>query len=208
MFVSTTQKLLFYMLFGLCACASETGVAQKAPSTTTPVPEARDSDRSGDSPLSVVGCFTNAVGDGEHTHGFSVEIWKQENKIYGLISGSFGLRLSGDPPTGVLEKVVFDPVSRRFSFSSKLSIGKSYDENVKAWVSSRDVYEFAGFLNDNKVEGKLKVTDTICEKNCSEMRKVILKRSQSCTSRLHEFRNYKDWEVAANEILERLGPKW
>ena len=45
-----------------------------------------------ESSLKVVGTFSNVESDGEHQWGYSIALWRQDNKIYGLISGDDDLK--------------------------------------------------------------------------------------------------------------------
>ena len=74
-----------------------------------------------EAPVTVLGEFSNRKGDGEHAWGYSVDLWKHEGRIIGMICGTQYLMLNGSPPTGLLENVQYDPKTGRMSFSAKLS---------------------------------------------------------------------------------------
>ena len=123
--------------------------------------------------------------------------------MFGLISGGDGLRLSGDPPTGILEDIKFDPGTGRLSFRSKLSVGKTGYGN---WT--QDVYEFDGVLSAKKLKGDLITSDELCPDKCREKRKIVLKRSALHTESMDTYKTYAEWKVMADRILKRLGPRW
>lgn len=158
-----------------------------------------------ESPVNVVGEFTNIESDGEHEWGYSVQIWRQGDKIYGLISGQSTSRLIGDSPTGLLEKVNYDSKSGKLSFTAKLTLGLFAGEH------SRDVYEFNGMLTKKKLVGDLLATNELCPDKCPENHKLSLPRSKELSSEMEEFNTYKsyaEWKEYADKILSFRGPDW
>lgn len=138
------------------------------------------------SPVKVIGDFTNVKSDGEHQWGYSVEIWKQDNSIYGLFSGG-SLQLVGDPPTGILIDSEFDERSGKFSFRTKLP---SY------------TYDFDGILTKRVLKGRLSNITT------NESKEIVLKRSKEWSSEMmDEYASYEDWKKYADEILKFRGPR-
>lgn len=189
-----TRYLVCLVFFGLFGCSPETVIMNTAESVNKPtldnsIPLVESSN---ESPIKVIGDFTNVKDDGEHAYGYSVELWTQEDKIYGLISGSDALRLSGDPPTGILENVKFDPKTKRLSFRAKLSTG---------------VFEFEGVLTNKKLAGKLSITNELCSDKCPQTKAITLRLSKEWTSLMSEYQSYAEWEAYANEILKFRGPK-
>lgn len=85
-----TRLLVCLVLCSLLGCSNETAITKVTEAQTKialdnsiPVVEPKD-----ESPVKVIGEFTNVKSNGEHQQGYSVKLWKQDNKIYGLISGS------------------------------------------------------------------------------------------------------------------------
>ena len=111
--------LIFASLFG---CSHKTVITTVTEAQNNPILDNSISlvENKVESPVKVIGYFTNIKNDGEHQQGYSVELWKQDDNIYGLISGSSYLRLMGDPPRGILENVQFDPKSNKISFRAKV----------------------------------------------------------------------------------------
>lgn len=156
-------------------------------------------------PVKVLGTFMRIKSNGEHADGYDVELWKQGTQIYGLISAHDGL--IGDPPTGLLENVRFDPKTKKFSFKAKLTLGmffsKEYDN-----VPSRDVFEFEGSLTNTRLAGTLSITNELCADKCPEKKKINLPRSKQWSSMISGFKTYAQWKADADETLKSLGPEW
>jgi hypothetical protein len=57
----------------------------------------------------------------EHAYGYSVQLWRQGDEVFGFFEASEGL--AGDTPAGILDEVQFDPRSGALSFKAKLTIG-------------------------------------------------------------------------------------
>lgn len=177
---------LFFCLLG---CSNETFTkvtteAQSMPtSSNTPSPTIEKKD---ELPVKVVGDFTNVESNGEHEWGYSVQLWKQGDKIYGLFSGGSSSRLIGDPPTGILENLFFDTKTGKISFTAILPYY---------------VYKFDGILMEKKLMGKILNT------TANETEKITLPRSKEWSSEMDEFQSYEDWKVYADDILKFRGPK-
>ena len=64
-----------------------------------------------------VGSFANVQSrDGEHCYGYSLELWRHNGKLIGLLDHHQGL--CGDPPCEALRNVSYDARSGRLSFSA------------------------------------------------------------------------------------------
>lgn len=138
-------------------------------------------------PLKVVGCFSNVDSNGEHEWGFTLDIWRQGDQIYGLFAGGSTTRLVGDPPTGVLVEQVYDRKTGRFSFKSKFPY---------------NTFSFEGVITETVVTGKLVDLST----NADE--KIVLTRSKSLSEEMMvEYESYEKWKAYADKILKRRGPK-
>jgi hypothetical protein len=153
--------------------------------------------------VSVIGCFSNVRGDGEHQWGYSVDLWQHGESVVGLVSGTNALTLIGDPPEGLLENVKFDRATGRLSFSAKLSVGLN---ETGSW--SQDVYEFDGTLTKAALKGTLRVTDASCGDTCSNVRNVTLRYSEDMTALMGSETTYDEWKASVDKTLSRRGPKW
>jgi hypothetical protein len=148
-----------------------------------------------ESTVKPLGDFSNVWSNGEHETGYSIELWKQDDKIYGLISGGDGTRLVGDPPTGLLENVQFDPVTKKFSFRAKLP--------------SQVIFEFEGILTKKKIEGERKNTYDFDVNKFVKRKKIILPRLKESSAEMVEFQTYQtyaEWKEFADRILAFRGP--
>ena len=178
------------IIFCLLSCSKESALATSndngeistSDNLNLPKPESTT-----ESPLRVVGEFTNVQSNGEHQWGYSVEIWKQNDRVYGLFSGSSSPMTVGDPPTGILVDQLLDEKTGKFSFRTKLP-----------WST----YYFDGILTKAVVKGRLLDTRT------NKTEKIILKRSKESSSEMmDEYASYEDWKVYADRILKFRGPK-
>ena len=175
--------------------------AQTIGADKTPLPEKPAQTRS-ELPVRPIGTFMRIKSDdGEHASGYDVALWKQGAKIYGLISAHEGL--IGDPPAGLLENVRFDPRTKKFSFTAKLSLGVDGDN-----IPSHDIFEFEGTLTATRLAGNLLIKDEQCGKSCTERKKINLPRSKEWSSSMENFKSYAEWKKDADEILSFRGPGW
>lgn len=71
-----------------------------------------------------LGVFTNMRFTREHQYGYSVELWQEKDRVFGLFLSSEGL--SGDTPTGLLEDAAFDAKTGRLTFRARLSTGMTF----------------------------------------------------------------------------------
>jgi hypothetical protein len=92
------------------------------------------------SPLQLLGRFDNVESpdQGEHCHGYSLDLWDANGRVLGLLRRHSGL--CGDPPCAVLDPVSFDRRTGRLTFSSRLE---------------PETFRFVGHLRDKSVIGEL-----------------------------------------------------
>lgn len=180
-------KLLIAIVF-LTFCGAAAGRAQ----TSEP-------------PVKALGTFMRITSDGEHDYGYDVELWRQGERIFGLISAHDGL--IGDPPTGLLENVQFNPQTRKFSFTAKMSLGVNLDKDYKS-IPTREVFEFEGFLTTARLVGNLVINDKSPGDKSREKKKLNLPRSKSESRTMDEYKTFAEWKAWADFILDIRGPKW
>ncbi|MDT5268993.1 MAG: hypothetical protein QOH49_1179 [Acidobacteriota bacterium] len=152
-----------------------------------------------------LGVFTNMRFTTEHQYGYSVELWQERDRLFGLLLVSEGL--SGDTPTGLLEDVVFNPKTGRLTFSARLSTGSTFNKNNEQ-VPTRDAYRFNGTLKGLKLTGVLEHTDALARTTTSTKKNLSLRRSKSESESMIEASSYDEWKKEADEILKLRGPKW
>lgn len=160
---------------------------------------------SSQSQISIVGTYTNMRHTEEHSYGYTVELWKQGNRVFGFILASNGL--SGDTPTGLIEDVKYEPVSGKFSFKAKLTMGLIYNKQLKKDVPSQDIFKFNGILNKDTLSGTLEVSEAISNKPPVK-EEIRLLFSAEKTRQLQTFSSYEYWKKMAKDILKFRGPKW
>jgi hypothetical protein len=194
-----TRCLVCLLLFGLFGCLNESVItiteAQNKPNLNSPVPSVKPTP---ESPIKPVGHFTNVGSNGEHQWGFAVELWRQDDKIYGWMSGSDYSRIVGDAPAAILEDVQFDPKTGKISFKAALP------SNFGGPRRSKNVHKFDGFLTKKNLTGSLLITNDLCGNSCTKKKKITLSKSKKDSSDLEEFftfGSYQEWEVWIDKIL-------
>jgi hypothetical protein len=135
----------------------------------------------------------------EHQYGYSVEIWRRGDTVFGIFLAAVGLQ--GDTPTGLLEDVRFDSRSGRLAFRARLTTGtvreRGSDRNAK------DLFEFEGVLRGQTVAGTLKHTESGKQVSLQHVRL----RKQKVSDPFQPAR-YNEWQSWAEEILKTRGPRW
>lgn len=152
-----------------------------------------------------LGVFTNMRFTAEHKYGYSVELWQEKDRVFGLFLSSEGL--SGDTPTGLLEDAALDSKTGRLTFRARLSTGMTFDKSNKE-VPTRDVFKFEGVLKNRNLTGTLTHTDASTGLATNSKKKISLAFSKSETAEMNAAQSYAEWKKAANEILAARGPKW
>jgi hypothetical protein len=150
-----------------------------------------------------VGTFTNFRFTEEHQYGAGVQLWREGGSLFGIFS--FAQGLNGDTPTGVLEKVSFDPKTGRVAFTARLTLGM-HSCKVHTNLPSQDIFIIEGMLSDHSLSGTMKRTDNLHQDLTPTAEKIDLVRSDDWF--VTDFRNREQWQVAMNDILTRRGPKW
>lgn len=156
-----------------------------------------------DSAVVVVGEFSNMRYTEEHAYGYSIQLWRAGEMLFGLFLASEGL--AGDTPTGLVETVRFDPATRKLSFRAKLTMGVQIGGGGTS-RPSRDLFEFDGRLNQNELAGTLTHSDSLQSPASAKTERVRLKRQAQTT--LETFQNYQEWKTRTAGILTLRGPKW
>ncbi len=155
------------------------------------------------SSVSVVGEYTNMRFTAEHAYGYTVELWREGGRLFGLFLASDGLQ--GDTPTGLLERVVLDPPTGGLSFFAKLTTGLAYLGPEKQ-VPTRDPFEFRGTLSTQMLAGTLRRSDMLRPKSALLIEQVRLRKGTG--SLMIHPASYTEWKRWADEILKLRGPRW
>ena len=154
---------------------------------------------------SFLGEFSNLRYTEEHAYGYSVLLWREGEKLFGLFYDSEGL--AGDTPVGLLEDIQLDS-SGKLSFRAKLSVGAIYLGHGKQ-EPTHDVFTFKGSLSQNGISGVL----THEEQHQSKPRPVttniqLPKLAKSEQAELFQASSYADWRTLVDPVLKTRGPKW
>ncbi len=152
-----------------------------------------------------LGAFTNMRFTREHQRGYSVELWQEKDRLFGLLMVSDGL--IGDTPAGLLEDVAFDPKTGRLTFRARLSTGSTFNKNNEQ-VPTRDVYKFNGTLRGQTLAGVLEHADASGRAAHVTKTNLSLRRSKSESESMIDAASYDEWKEEADEILKLRGPKW
>lgn len=146
-----------------------------------------------DSPVKAFGVYSNIDGNGVHESGFSVELWRYEGTLIGVLIGSKGTRLVGDPPTGLLRDVMYNFETGVISFRSRIG----------------DVdYEFDGNLSDKRLRGKLfDIGMRLQSQRCDEALEIVLRRLEKDSGEMDDYASFSSWKNDIDEILRFRGSK-
>ena len=159
-------------------------------------------------PITVVGSFSNMRYTEEHSYGYTVELWRSADCIFGFLLSSYGL--SGDTPAGLIENLKYDEKTGAISFNARLTMGKVAPDPVKdVYEPAKDAYDFTGVLKKKSLSGA--VLHELRNFPAAKPRtpeNVVLKLSQEESIGLQYLKTYSQWELEAKEILKRRGPKW
>jgi hypothetical protein len=154
-------------------------------------------------PIETVGEFSNMLFTEEHAYGYTIELWRQADKVFGFLLVAEGLQ--GDTPTGLLEEVTFEPSTGKLTFQAKLSVGVTYDEELKRYVPTRDIFRFSGVLREKKLFGTLEHSDALRPKAPPQQEEITLGRT---STPLALPASLAGWKKQADEILKARGPRW
>ena len=155
------------------------------------------------SPISFMGEFSNVRHTAEHAYGYSVQLWREGDKIFGLFTAASGL--AGDAPCGLLEDVRFNPDTGTLSFTAKLSVASIYLGKGRQ-EPTRDLFSFNGTLHGTVLAGSLTHLDQMQPKSKPTSKRLRLLRTANPPA--IDAATHEDWKRAADAILKVRGPKW
>jgi hypothetical protein len=154
--------------------------------------------------VAFVGEFSNMRQTSEHAYGYSVELWRSGNELFGFLSDADGL--AGDTPTGLLEDVHFDAATGAVSFTAKLSVGSVYLGKGKQ-EATHDFFTFKGkFQNEKILSGTLTHADKLQPGQVPISERLRLVKTDSHST--IEATSYGGWRQSADRILKFRSPKW
>jgi hypothetical protein len=182
------------VLAGALQAAALAGLTGKAARTNFPNEQ---------SPISFMGEFSNVRHTAEHAYGYSVQLWRQGDKILGLFTAASGL--AGDVPCGLLEDVRFNPATGALSFTAKLSVASIYLGKGRQ-EPTHDLFSFNGTLHGAVLAGLLTHLDQMQPKSKPTSKRLRLPRASNPPT--IDAATHDDWKRAADAILKVRGPKW
>ena len=156
-------------------------------------------------PIVKVGAFSSMRYTAEHAYGYTAELWREQNRIFGFFLSSQGL--IGDTPTGLLEDVRYDPRTGEITFQARLTTGL-FSNREFHMVPSRDVYRFKGMLKGRHIIGTLEIANALTPTEGPRREKIKLTLSEKESEVMIEAQSYVEWREKADEILKFRGPKW
>ena len=156
-------------------------------------------------PIIKVGAFSNVRYTAEHAYGYTAELWREQNRIFGFFLSSQGLM--GDTPTGLLEDVRYEPRTGEITFQARLTTGL-FSNREFHMVPSRYVYRFKGILKRRHMIGTLEIANALTPTEAPSREKIKLKLSQKESEVMIDAQSYIEWREKADEILKFRGPKW
>jgi hypothetical protein len=71
--------------------------------------------------VSPVGVFSSVRSTQEHAYGYSVQLWKDDGRLFGLFSAFDGP--VGDAPVGLIDDVQYNSKDGKLHFQAKLTTG-------------------------------------------------------------------------------------
>lgn len=156
-------------------------------------------------PIKIVGAFTSMRLSDEHAYGYRVELWRQDDRIFGLFMASQGM--AGDTPAGLLEDVDYESRTGKLTFLARLTMG-IFSNRQHQNVPSRDVFHFAGTLSRNTLRGVLDVSNALAPEPAPHREKIVLRRAAKESQAMRAPGSCSQWAREVAEIMEFRGPKW
>jgi len=156
-------------------------------------------------PVEVLGYFTNMNHTDEHSYGYSIQLWKQEDHLLGFFLAAQGV--SDDTPTGFLENIRYSPDDHSLSFRARLTAGYRIDVEGKM-KPSRDVFIFNGYLTGNQITGTLEHSDQLDEDRPPAVEYIELFFVEEETKLMRTMKDLREWNEWKTMIMKFRGPKW
>jgi len=158
-----------------------------------------------DASVRVLGAFSNMRYTEEHAYGYTVDLWRAGDCLFGFLLASEGL--AGDTPTGLLEQVQYNEKTGALSFRARLTMGL-FSDRERQNVPSRDQFEFSGTLAGGTLRGTLRRANALTPQAAPIVESVVLRASKEEAQSMIAATKFGEWQQRAAEILQRRGPKW
>ncbi|MGH7771682.1 MAG: hypothetical protein ACREQA_05540 [Candidatus Binatia bacterium] len=159
-----------------------------------------------DKEVTFLGDFSHVQSStGEHCDGYSVVLWRYKGSLIGFLSRHRGL--CGDPPTGILEGLKYNPKNGSLSFGVKLSDGCVPDIGAKECIPTKDLVRFSGSLSQNILKGTVSWYADGGRKK-SHTKSITLHAAPRDSVHREDFETHEKWFQYHKEMLKQLGPRW
>jgi hypothetical protein len=154
--------------------------------------------------IAFLGTYSNMRYTEEHAYGTQLDLWQQNEEIFGHFLHSMGLM--GDTPTGRLENLIFDPKNGRLAFTARLTLGLHYCREHEG-TPSRDVFEFEGVFSREVITGTLTYKNAFHPETPATREEITLRKiEEKYFGKIYKTR--AEWEEDSRQILMFRGPKW
>jgi hypothetical protein len=134
----------------------------------------------------------------EHAHGYSVQLWRVDSDLDGLLVVSGGPR--GETPMAVLGGIRYNIRTGAISFNAKLVTGCTVLPGLKLKPASES-FEFTGALNEAKLKGKMSRKDLDEPDRSPSIEELELAKRPDAT--LLEAGSFSEWKGQAAELARQ-----
>lgn len=140
-----------------------------------------------------LGFFSNqrTVGssDDPHTEGYSVDIYREGQRVFGKLCVSTGI----ETPCGIIDEAKIQSSTGAITFRAKLSTGTEFTrDSGSQGRPSRDIFEFIGTISRNSVKGRMTHRSGYEPSSDAHIERVSLHRIHLNTATTR----YADWAQA------------
>jgi hypothetical protein len=132
--------------------------------------------------VEALGEFTRLTFPGDDAFGYSLKLWQEGDQVFGRLEIYVGA--PADPPTGTLDDVTYDPRTKQFSFSVRLSTGFTRAAD-NTWVPTHEKFVFKGVLTRKRVSGTLQQFDLDKPEAPPISKRINLRRSKRLPAELN-----------------------
>jgi hypothetical protein len=146
---------------------------------------------------------TVSRGDDPHASGVDIELFRHGGAWFGFITDFVGP--VADPPVGKLDGLQLDERTGKIAFTARLSLGVKRSGGTRDWVSTGDLYEFTGTIDQDAISGDLvrRLANDASGRSTSE--KIALRREATKSSA--DNTSYDDWIRNWGLRMKARGPK-
>jgi hypothetical protein len=191
-------------------CARILFLASLAGAATASLAQTNCSELPPDTRVEPLGRFSNTRYTEEHAYGYDVLLWQAGDCLIGILQYSAGL--SGDTPTGLIERVEYVPSTGGLSFGARLTTGLTAARENGELVSrpSRDYFTFRGTLDlaERTLAGTVEHGQGLAPTAAETDVETIALQAQDSSSTYPNAATFGGWQEQLAPILAARGPKW